>query len=358
MKIDILFHIEDPAIINMVSDLFNDLEIKKISFKIIADGFASSRFQNHKELLKVKNISAEEIIEAYTPKLFVFGTSENRESYGFNLINAAKSRDIHSISLVDSWYNYENRFSGKTSDPLHYLTDEIYVTDSKTIELFLGLGVPKDRVKLIQNPIFKKVVDWKKSNKSNPKLITLQANKKNLPVLTFIAEGWDKLNPKNSLKNINYRLFGRGKSKFRTVIVMEELLDSLARTSTEVFKVLRLHPNSNLDDFMPVANEFNSFSIEDDPYQLCISSTYVLGMTSMLLLEAELLGVRTASILPDINEKEWMPNLTLGTTSVLNCREEIDKFWSEKFSYKEKKQVAYEESDTSLVSMIETFLNK
>ena len=62
---------------------------------------------------------------------------------------------------------------------------------------------------------------------------------------------------------------------------------------------------------MPVANEFNSFSIEDDPYQLCISSTYVLGMTSMLLLEAELLGVRTASILPDINEKEWMPNLTL-----------------------------------------------
>ena len=137
MKIDILFHIEDPAIINMVSDLFNDLEIKKISFKIIADGFASSRFQNHKELLKVKNISAEEIIEAYTPKLFVFGTSENRESYGFNLINAAKSRDIHSISLVDSWYNYENRFSGKTSDPLHYLTDEIYVTDSKTIELFL-----------------------------------------------------------------------------------------------------------------------------------------------------------------------------------------------------------------------------
>ena len=64
---------------------------------------------------------------------------------------------------------------------------------------------------------------------------------------------------------------------------MEELLDSLARTSTEVFKVLRLHPNSNLDDFMPVANEFNSFSIEDDPYQLCISSTYVLGMTSMLL---------------------------------------------------------------------------
>ena len=47
-------------------------------------------------------------------------------------------------------------------------------------------------------------------------------------------------------------------------------------------------------------------------------------------LEAELLGVRTASILPDINEK-WMPNLTLGTTSVLNCREEIDKFWSENF---------------------------
>ena len=64
MKIDILFHIEDPAIINMVSDLFNDLEIKKISFKIIADGFASSRFQNHKELLKVTNISAEEIIAA------------------------------------------------------------------------------------------------------------------------------------------------------------------------------------------------------------------------------------------------------------------------------------------------------
>ena len=89
------------------------------------------------------------------------------------------------------------------------------------------MGVPKDRVKLIQNPIFKKVVDWKKSNKSNPKLITLQANKKNLPVLTFIAEGWDKLNPKNSIKNINYRLFGRGKSKFRTVIVMEEVLDSL-----------------------------------------------------------------------------------------------------------------------------------
>ena len=46
---------------------------------------------------------------------------------------------------------------------------------------------------------------------------------------------------------------------------MEELLDSLARTRTEVFKVLRLHPNSNLDDFMPVANEFNSFSIEEDP---------------------------------------------------------------------------------------------
>jgi hypothetical protein len=111
---------------------------------------------------------------------------------------------------------------------------------------------------------------------------------------------------------------------------MEELIDSLKRSDIEAQTVLRLHPNSSIDDFNPISSEFDEISSNSDPYDDCLKCDLIVGISSMLLLEASLIGKPTLSIMPDLNELYWMPNNYLGPTDVVSTRQGLYDYWEKK----------------------------
>ena len=73
--------------------------------------------------------------------------------------------------------------------------------------------------------------------------------------------------------------------------------------SSDLFIVLRLHPKNNNEEFSDYYKEFDQISIKESAYEIIFFSDYVIGMTSMLMTEALIMGKPTFSILVKESEK-------------------------------------------------------
>ena len=137
------------------------------------------------------------------------------------------------------------------------------------------------------------------------------------PVLVFLAEGVDQLNPDASQATAAYTLRGSGNSDDRTTIVLEEVLAAAARLDPKPYVVLRLHPKNATDDYSELRDALDMVSQGGDPLPLLWCADAVVGMTTFLLVEAALLGLPTLSVLPRAKEVEWLPTTVDRTTPVV-----------------------------------------
>ena len=69
------------------------------------------------------------------------------------------------------------------------------------------------------------------------------------------------------------------------------------------------------------------------PYELVYTSTLVVGMTTMLLFEATLMGRAALSIVPRAVEQTWLPGLQAGlipcVTTRATLRKALRAFWQQ-----------------------------
>ena len=330
MKIDILIHVEDPGAVNFLTGILETCSELGLNIVTIAQGIAEKKFEHHPSFYSIETENAYNLLKKFNPSVVLIGTSENPNSFGLLLIEQANILNIYSIGLVDMYCNFDNRFRGKSDEALKYCPNEIFVPDRNTKNQFLKLGVRKEALTIVGNPAYQNAINFRKKLEISLGNKTKTSNLQKNPNLLFIAEGWDRLNPNASKVNDNYSLHGSGASDFRTVIVIEELMASLKRASLSFDTTLRLHPNSKRNDFMPIAQTFDNLSKGGDVYELCLNFDLIVGMTSMLVLEAALLGIPTLAILPDASEKSWMPNLDFGPTKCVSTRPELDSYWSKR----------------------------
>jgi hypothetical protein len=122
-------------------------------------------------------------------------------------------------------------------------------------------------------------------------------------------------------------LIGRGTSSARTAIVAEELLDALAYLryyhDINCTVVLRLHPKQAKSDLGVLGDEFDEVSIDGDPLEVVATADLVVGMTSMLLLQAHDMRLTCLSILPREQEKTWLPDVFLGVIPSVSDRSSL-----------------------------------
>jgi len=305
MKKDFLLYVEDPGALNLIIDLPNQLEKHDFDYEIISSGFASKKLKekniksnfvnNKKELLNYLN--------NYSFKYFLISTSENRDSLGLFLIDYSKQMEIMSIGLVDMVANYKYRFSGNSNNPLRYKPDKIIATDKLTKNAFLSLGMKFNDVSYCNHPQIERIKYQKryfsKKRKSN--------NLKNQKWL-FISENIDELNPSESFYSERYLFSGRGDSKWRTGIILEEIIDALKIVSPDEKLTVRLHPKNNKDQFSKWRDEIK-FDEIIDPIESVLSSDIILGMSSNLLVESMICQKPVLSILPRLEEKKWLSEL-------------------------------------------------
>lgn len=330
MEIDIVIYVEDPGAANFVAALPEALEKRGWQTRLLAGGFAYHYLLDRgiqSELLSKSVNSARKLLTRLKPRLVMVGTSENPETFAFDLITAARPLGIMTLGVVDAFGNADYRFRGHTSNPLFYSPEWLAVPDQWTKEAYLDLGYPIERLAVCGHPHYDYVLDTAarlgKQDKKRFRDKIFPSNHNNSPVIVFVSEISTGLNPGKYRHRPDYSMTGRGTRTDRTGIVLEEFLDALALCKQEHYLVLRMHPKNTQEELAPFLKYFNQISQGEPSLALVFAADLVVGMTSMLLMEAAIMGRPTLSIVPRDAEKVSLPTVRLDITPCVTTREEL-----------------------------------
>ena len=330
-SMDILYYAEDPGAANYVVHLPGACEKKGFSWKAICGEKAKSIFDTHgvSSVMEKAFAFSKEALEAFGPRLVVTGTSENPKSFGLSLLSEARKKGIPSIGAVDAFSNARFRFRGLVDDPLAFAPDWLLVPDPWTLQAYTHLGFPEEKIFVCGHPQYDfvraKADELEGRGKETIRTLFFPKAMAQQVIAVFAAEQPGGLNPEQYLKTESYTLDGRGGTS-RNEIVLEEFLDAMALLQQKPYLVLRLPPKAEPEDFSAYLKEFHMVSRREPVLELVFGSDCVFGMSSMLLVEALLLGKPTFSILPREVERDWLPSLRAGLTPCATTRDDLRRF--------------------------------
>ena len=325
---EILIFVEDPGAANYVADLPEQLTGQGLSTRLLSAASAT-------DYLAQRGIQSESLSSA--PSLFPFsfslapllivGTSENLDTFGLELIDRCREAGGVSVGVVDAFANAAYRFRGRTTNPLAHAPDWLLVPDVWTRDAFIALNFLTDHIVICGHPHYDAVRTEEKRMEGIGRIALRQKwlpdAEANRPIVVFVAEISDGMERAQFQRSPDYTLHGRGGNDGRTEIVIEELLDATAQMQPRPYLVLRLHPKNTPKEFARYANCFDLISGGGSPLELVYSADAVVGMTSMLLLEAALLQRPTLAVLPRAVERDWLPTLRSSLTPCATTRAEL-----------------------------------
>lgn len=325
----ILLHADDPGGANFIAPLSERLLKEGIASRFqIAPGLTEYAADRGMKCLTHDRMSGTGRTLAGV-KLLLVGSSEDPDCVAHELVDAARAAGIPSLGVVDMKVNADRRFRGRGNDPLGHAPDWLAVTDAAAALAYSSLGYPRDRLLVVGHPHYDQVRaqsrKFEAQDRAHLHKSAYPSAPQGRPVWLFLAEGVDQLNPSVSFRGPDYTLHGRGKNDFRSVIVLEELLDAAAALSPVPWIVLRLHPKNRAEDFIDLVPELGMVSQGGDPLPLVWAADFVFGMTTMLLLETYLLGRPHLSILPRCSERAWLPTIEDGLTGSVCSRDELKR---------------------------------
>ncbi|WP_454021029.1 hypothetical protein [Azospirillum sp. Marseille-Q6669] len=322
---DILIAVEDPGAANFAALLPERLAALGHSVRLVATGPAVAH-------LRTMGVDADrlpdgdpgDLLVQYRPRLLLAGTSENPDSPVLSMIAAARASGIRSGGLVDASTNLDRRFRGRGGDPLAFLPDGLLVPDDTTRQGFLALGVAESRVVVTGHPRYDTIRgERQRLSAGDRRALRRRLFPERPPgrrIVLFAAERSDGLDAGQFTRSPDYTLTGDGGHDGRTEIVAEEVLRAVASHRDRIHLVLRLHPKNDPADLAHLRERFDAVSQGGPSLNVLHASDLVVGMTSMLLVEAALLGRPVACVLPRAVEATWLPLATAGVVPVATTR--------------------------------------
>ena len=253
---------------------------------------------------------------------------------GLQLIHEAQRRGISTAAFIDAGMNAAYRLRGRRDESLAYAPDWILVPDEWTKDQFIRIGAHADRTVVCGHPQYDHVQTlsrtWTAQDREGMRERLLPGLEEGQRVVVFVSEGSERLSLLSSPPSPEeYTMQGRGQSRGRTEIIIEELLGAVQTLPRRPYLVLRLHPKDQADDFQAYAAEFNHIDQASPPLELVFSADLVVGMTSILLLEAALLGSRTLAAVLRPEERDWLSNVRQGATPCVMQRADLIKALSD-----------------------------
>lgn len=328
-KADIVAFVEDPGAANYVAGLPRLATEERWDLRLFVGGIAA-------RYLADRGVAFEEVgpdwdapaeIERLRPNLVLVGTSENPRTAAHALVDASRELGIPSVGVVDGFSNAAHRFRGVSDTPLRHAPDWMLVPDFWTRDAFTDLGADPGRVRVCGHPHYDRVRETgerlRERGRGRIRAELFPEVSAERPIVVFLAEVSAGLDPAQFRRSAEYTLTGRGDSDGRTQIVLEEILDAVAGLRPKPYFTLRLHPKNTGGEFAAYSAEIDRLSEGGSPLELVFAADLVVGMTSMLLVEAALLGVPTLGVVPRAREREWLPGLRSGAIPCAASRDEL-----------------------------------
>lgn len=325
----VLIFVEDPGACNYLRELPKHLSDVGIVANLLSSGagvdYLNSRGVSFTEVHESETASA--LLDRHLPSLVMVGTSEVATSLAHQLREVCRDRGIVTVGAVDMEANADRRFRGLTDSPLAHAPDWLLVPDESCKQKFAELGFPREKIIVAGHPHFDYVrnVAAELDMRRDELKTRLLPKTVDGPIVTFICEGYDLLNRSASFRSSEYTLQGRGGTDFRTAIVLEELLDALKTIKPRPFVIVRLHPKMCGDELLDYVDEIDFVSRIEEPLELLAVSDLIVGMSSMLLQEAAIMGKCTLSIVPRPCEKLWLSTTATGYTPCITEKRDLKR---------------------------------
>lgn len=274
--------------------------LKQSSFNItvLAYGYGAERFKRN-------NISYREISRVEKDNSNFFGdikptfiitsaaSHPSKDMSEKHIWQIAKEHGIKTVAFLDQWQNYAIRFSGLgKNERLAYMPDYINcLNDIGKLEM-LNEGFPGDKLLPFGHPYLSNLVA--EANKVDTDRVKKELSlHKNQPVMLFVSEAIRE-----------YYELERGYDQYKT---LSFFFDSLSKWHDEDYGnvIVKLHPKDDIEKFKSIREKYrhiNARFIQSELTPLeCVSiSDNVYGMTSVMLIEAYILGKRVLSLQPNL----------------------------------------------------------
>lgn len=324
MSADVVILVEDPGAANMAAPLPAALGRRGMTARLVATGPAARHLA---DLGVHHEASADGLLTGALPASVVVGTSEDRGALGPRLIARARALGLRTAGLVDGPMNAALRFRGLGQDPFGFAPDLILVTDENTARTYADLGFPSARIVAVGHPhrdrarAERRRLDAEGRAAVRRRVVAEAPDGR--PILVLLAEVSDGLDPAEFRRSSAYTLDGRGTSDARTDIVIEEVLDAAATLVSRPWIVLRPHPKNRPGEFEQFRPEVARLGRNEPLFDLLFAADLVVGLTSIALDEAALLGRPTLSVVPRAAEAAWLASACAGITPVACERSEL-----------------------------------
>ena len=345
-KLKVFIYAEDPGAANFLLPIIHKLNKLKIKTKVFAESQAKlifkKNFINCNKILKKK-------INFSTAKIILIGTSENKKSLLKKIIKEGKKKNIPTFGIVDAAMNLQQRFFINKKNRLIYLPDYLFVNDDYTKDQYVKIGIDKSRIYNFGSPHYQNIknifFNLKKNKKSNTRIkINNNINNKSFKIYSFFSEGL-------------YKTYAFQKT--RTERVLEKFIKIRQKIKNHPYLIFKPHPKDKKKDYKKYLKYFDAIFLKGNSIDLIYISDAIIGLTSMVMTEAVILGKPTFSIICNKKEKNWLPalrNNLLKPIPLNNIFFHYKKLIKDENKFLSKKNIAIQNSTKMIVNKIVKYI--
>ncbi len=283
---ELVFAAHDPGAARMLVAIADPSRKKGLKITFLGAGPAVDVWRLEGETVIAVDADFERLPGGMVERTGLLVTGTGFTDFEKNLWQTFRSGGVASLGAIDSWSNFQLRFAFDSGRGATVQPDAIAVIDDKSRRRIEEGGWYKGQLFVVGQPHLEAFVprirrlrEQKKHPSSEPKK------------LVFFSEPIEED-------------YGRERRGFNQFEVAKLIIDSLAEAGYEQTVEIKKHPRESADKWQSWAVDrgmkviLSNRSVDD----LLIEADGVLGMTTMSLIEASLVGIPTLSLQPGRRE--------------------------------------------------------
>ena len=243
------------------------------------------------------------------PDLCLLGTSVNGVDLEKKMILLCRELGITTLSVLDYWSNYINRFTHVGGPALDALPDMVAVMDLMAKDEMIALGIPADRICVTGQPAFDELLSDFDNAEARKKIRKHHQVLDEVPLIVFASQ------PLTEMKKLGASDLGF--DELGVIQILNEAMEEWRRLHHVSAKLwIRPHPRENDLKFSNWVGDDTFVSSDFTRNEVVAAADLIVGMNSIFLIEACLLGGTVLSLQPGGKRSDDFPFQRLGLGTV------------------------------------------
>ncbi len=318
----------DPGGANALAPVLQQLRAKGHRLTALAYGQA-------RDLWRRRDIPVQELdgyltagdarqrLETLKADRLLVGSSFNPLNLERTFVAGARLAGIPSLAVLDFWSNYTLRFGEGAVNPAN-LPDGIAIMDEQARREMMAEGFPAERLRVTGQPAFDDLARLRAEHSQEQR----RAMRASLgitdgrPLVLFASQPLAALfgtNTQNPLFN--------GYTEHTVLTGLIRALENIGQgRQQQLALVIRSHPRENPDDLRRPSTDHVTITVDSqgEARSVALAADLVTGMTTVLLVEACLLGCAVVSLQPATRLPDMLPTNRWGASRAVYAESDFE----------------------------------